>query len=272
MNYKKKLKGIIKNKNSNLIIGLDTDIKKIPDVFLKFSDPLYEFNKFIIKSTSEIAAGYKFNIAFYEVMKDKGFELLRKSLKLIPDSCVKICDAKRGDIPNTCEMYAKIYFDDLNFDAITLSPYIGTDSVIPFLQRKNKFVYILALTSNKGSGDFQKLKTGGKYLFEIVIQKHLERFSSEKIGFVFGANHTMEINKVSKKFRNLSILIPGVGAQGNDLNILMKNIHNNLFLINSSRGIIYSGKIEEGINILKKKVVEKSLALRNIINSLKLSE
>ncbi len=272
MYYKKKLKGIIKKKNSNLIIGLDTDIKKIPDAFLKFSDPLYEFNKFIIKSTSDIAAGYKFNIAFYEVLKDKGFELLRKSLKLIPDSCVTICDAKRGDIPNTNEMYAKIYFDELNFDAITLSPYIGTDSVIPFLQRKNKFVYILALTSNTGSGDFQKLKIGGKYLFEIIIQKHLERFSTEKIGFVFGANHAIEINKYSKKFRNLSILIPGVGAQGNDLKSLMRNIHNNLFLINSSRGVIYSGNTVEGINNIKKKVVENSITLKNNINTSKSSE
>jgi orotidine-5'-phosphate decarboxylase len=272
MDYKKKLKGIIKKKNSNLIIGLDTDIKKIPDAFLKFSDPLYEFNKFIIKSTSDIAAGYKFNIAFYEVLKDKGFEFLRKSLKLIPDTCVTICDAKRGDIPNTNEMYAKIYFDELNFDAITLSPYIGTDSVIPFLQRKNKFVYILALTSNIGSGDFQKLKIDGKYLFEIVIQKHLERFSTEKIGFVFGANHTIEINKYSRKFSDLSILIPGIGTQGNDLNNLMKNIHNNLFLINSSRGIIYSGNAEEGMDNIKKKVVEESLILKNNINTLKSSE
>jgi orotidine-5'-phosphate decarboxylase len=266
MSYKEKLKYIIKSKNSNLIIGLDTDIEKIPEIFLKCKDPLYEFNKLIIKSTSDISVGYKFNMAFYEVMEDRGFEVIKESLKLIPDSCITICDAKRGDIPNSNEMYAKIYFDSLKFDAITLSPYMGIDTFVPFLERENKFVYVLALTSNKGSDDFQKLKIGNKYLYEIVIQKCVKIFGCDKIGFVFGANHINEIRIYTKKYPDLSMLVPGIGAQGNDLKKLLKNIQNNLFLINSSRGILYCSNKTDSFQDCQAKVLKQAVLLKNMIN------
>jgi orotidine-5'-phosphate decarboxylase len=178
-------------------------------------------------------------MAFYELLKDKGLSIIEKSLNLIPNNCITICDAKRGDIPNTSEMYAKLYFDILDFDAVTLSPYMGIDSIEPFLKRKDKFAYILALTSNEGSSDFQKIKSGNNLLFEIVIKKYLDSYGTTKTGFVFGANHLSEIRELTKSNPGISLLIPGIGAQGNDLKLLISSLYNNIYLINSSRSIIF---------------------------------
>lgn len=267
MEYKLKLRNIIKEKYSNLIIGLDTDINKIPLYFLKYRNPEYEFNKKIINLTKSFVAGYKFNMAFYEAMMDKGFDVLRKSLKIIPDNCVTICDAKRGDILNTNELYSRVYFDNLNFDAITLSPYMGAETIYAFVSKKWKFAYILALTSNSGSKDFQKLIVSKKYLFEIIIDKFLRKYGTNKIGFVFGANYAREINKITEKHRDLSLLIPGIGAQGNDLRKLIKSINNKISVINSSRAIIYENNLSIGQDEFNKSVLLKTFKTNNAIRN-----
>lgn len=242
MNYSEKLNHIIQKNKSNLVIGLDSDIEKIPSIFLKYESPVSEFNKLIIESTKDIAAGYKLNLAFYEFLEEKGIDAIRESLKAIPDESIKICDAKRGDIDNTAELYAKTYFDKYDFDSITLSPYMGEDSIAPFIKRKDKLVYILALTSNKGGKDFQMSKFDGKYLYELVIEKSLGWNENNNIGFVFGANHTAELNNFTSLHPDIPLLIPGIGAQDNDLRNLMNNLNSDNFLINSSRSIIYSAQ------------------------------
>ena len=237
--YKTKLNKIINESKSNLVIGLDTDLLNIPKSFLHSKSPITDFNKMVIESTYDYCAGYKINLAFYEAMGNRGYEILKNTLDFIPETKIKICDAKRGDIENTDEYYARAYFDDMNFDAITLSPYMGYDSVSPFLKRKDKFVYLLIRTSNPGADDFQNLELqNSKKLFEVITEKSLE-WSKDQIGFVIGANHSDEIKKHSSA--DIPLLIPGVGAQGNDIQTLLNNIHNQSFLINASRSIIYAG-------------------------------
>lgn len=236
MLYIDKLKKVVKANNSNVVVGLDTDINKIPDFFLKSKDPVYAFNNYIVAITSKIVAGYKINLAFYET--PAGLRSLEKLLVNIPSNLIKIADAKRGDIENTTELYARTYFDMYDFDAITAAPYMGEDSIKPFLKRKNKYVYLLALTSNSGSKDFQYLKAGTRYLYEWVLER--SKKWGGNLGYVFGANYEKEINSFTKKNKNTSLLIPGVGTQHGDADKLLKSLHNKLFLINSSRGVIYS--------------------------------
>lgn len=248
MKYKKKLEQIIKENNSNVIVGLDPDKAKIPLVFKRSRNEIIAFNKAIIEATKEECAGYKLNTAFYEAEGIEGWKALEETLKFIPDNMLKICDAKRGDIGNSSEAYARAFFDKMDFDAITISPYMGIDSVEPFLKRKEKFTYILGNTSNSGAEDFQMLKKGKKYLFEYVVENFLEIDRNDNIGFVFGAERGEYIRKYTKAYSNLPLLIPGIGAQGGDAEKLIENIHNKLFLVNSSRGIIYAA----GRNCTKK--------------------
>jgi len=266
MNYSAKLLKIIKSSKSNLVVGLDPDIKKIPKVFTVKENPVIEFNKAVVKATSDFAAGYKLNLAFFEALGKDYYITLKSTLKFIPDNKIKICDGKRGDIGNTDEYYAKAYFDEFGFDTITVNPFMGRDSVEPFLSRKDKGIFALALTSNPGSSDFQKLKTGRKYVYEKVIEKCLEWDKNNQIGFVIGANHTELIKKITTNPKNISVLIPGIGAQGNDLNHLLKNIKNDLFLINSSRGIIYDKENFKSIGDYIEKTRSKAEALNDIIN------
>lgn len=267
MNYIQKLNHIIQKNKSSLVIGLDSDIDKIPSLFLKYENPVSEFNKLIIESTKDIAAGYKLNLAFYEFLEEKGIEALRESLKAIPEESIKICDAKRGDIDNTAELYAKTYFDKFDFDSITLSPYMGEDSIAPFLKRKDKLVYILALTSNKGGKDFQMSKVDGKYLYELVIEKSLGWNESNNIGFVFGANHTAELNSFTSLHPEIPLLIPGIGAQDNDLKDLMSNLNSDNFLINSSRSIIFSAPKNCNEKEFTDKIRESAKKLNSELNS-----
>ncbi|MDQ3020565.1 MAG: orotidine-5'-phosphate decarboxylase [Bacteroidota bacterium] len=237
-----KLNYIIRKNKSNLVIGLDSDIEKLPLLFLKYKNPVSEFNKLIIESTKDLVAGYKLNIAFYECLEEKGLEAIRDSLFSIPNESIKICDAKRCDIENTSELYARTYFDKYNFDSITLSPYMGEDSISPFISRKDKGVYILSLTSNPGGKDFQTLRVNGKYLYEIVIEQSLKWNKNKNIGFVFGANHIKELKNFTSLHPEIPLLIPGIGAQVNDLKELIESLNSDNFVINSSRGIIYSAK------------------------------
>jgi orotidine-5'-phosphate decarboxylase len=234
----------IKIKRSYLCVGLDTDVKKIPPHLLKFDDPDFEFNKQIIDATHEYCIAYKPNVAFYESLGPSGWESLQKTVDYIPDNCLTIADAKRGDIGNTSTMYAKTFFSKMNFDAITVAPYMGEDSVKPFLQFKNKWVIILVHTSNPGSADFQLIesKVTGRKLYEEVILTAQRWGSADQVMFVVGATQSEKM----KSIRNLApehfLLVPGIGAQGGDLAATSSAGMNSQcgLIVNSSRSIIYA--------------------------------
>ena len=236
-------------KKSYLCIGLDTDIDKIPKHLLQTEDPIFEFNRQIIDATHEYCVAYKPNIAFYESLGPKGWESLKKTLDYIPKSCFTIADAKRGDIGNTSRMYAKAFFEQLNFDSITVAPYMGSDSVLPFLEFKEKWVILLALTSNEGGLDFQNLKLEGREgerLFEKVLSTSKEWGSSDNMMYVVGATRTEMLGEIRKVVPDHFLLVPGVGAQGGDLHAVSRFGMNKQcgLLINSSRAIIYASNDE----------------------------
>ena len=235
----------IQKKKSFLCIGLDTDINKIPQDLLALEDPIFEFNKQIINKTAEFAVAYKPNTAFYEVYGAKGWQSLERTIQYIkinhPDMFI-IADAKRGDIGNTSANYAKAFFDTLKADALTVAPYMGKDSVEPFLGFEDNWVILLALTSNKGSQDFQYLNTGERLLHQQVLQTATTWADPDKMMFVIGATHPEELGEIRKMLPDYFLLVPGVGAQGGDLQAVAHNGLNNEcgLLVNSSRGIIYA--------------------------------
>lgn len=234
-----KLQKSINQKNSILCIGLDSDLKKIPDSFEKSFNGLLEFNKCIIEATSDMAAAYKINFAFYEQYGSDGFDLLKQTFELIPNDVFTIADAKRGDIGNTSAAYSKAVFDFFKADSITVNPYMGFDSIEPFLEDKSNYVFLLVLTSNPGSYDFQRLSSDGKFLYQHVIEKSTSRFTKENLGFVVGGTHAEELAEIRKQAQENCLLIPGVGAQGASISAIRKAIGNSLALINVSRAIIY---------------------------------
>lgn len=237
----------IKRKKSYLCVGLDTDINKIPKHLLNSKDPVFEFNKQIIDATINQSVAYKINTAFYESMGAKGWESMQKTVAYLPKDVFKIADAKRGDIGNTCEMYAKAFFEEMDFDAITLSPYMGEDSIKPFLRYPNKWVIVLALTSNQSSKDFQLLQSDDIYLYEKVLTTASKWGNSNNTMFVVGATQASALKKIRALVPNHFLLIPGVGAQGGSLQEVTHNGKNDLcgLLVNSSRGIIYAGSGED---------------------------
>lgn len=237
----------IREKKTYLCVGLDTDIQKIPKFFQSHPDSIFEFNKQIVDATKDLCVSYKINTAFYEAMGTKGWEIMERTVQYIPSSHFKIADAKRGDIGNTSSQYAKAFFDVLNFDAITISPYMGSDSVKPFLAYKNKWAIVLGLTSNAGSADFQQQKMNAGYLYENVIKKVSEWGTSENLMFVIGATKAEEIASIRKIIPENFLLIPGVGTQGGSLEeVSKKGLHKNGgLLVNVSRAIIYAGDKED---------------------------
>ena len=235
----------IKKKQSFLCVGLDTDVNKIPQELLAMEDPVFEFNKQIINKTAQYAVAYKPNTAFYEVYGTKGWLSLERTIQYIHNDYPEIfviADAKRGDIGNTSANYAKAFFNTLKADALTVAPYMGKDSVEPFLNFEDKWVVLLALTSNAGSKDFQYLSVGDKMLHQQVLQTATTWADSEKMMFVVGATHPEELGEIRKMLPDYFFLVPGVGAQGGDLQAVAKNGLNNEcgLLVNSSRGIIYA--------------------------------
>ena len=235
----------IKIKQSFLCVGLDTDLNKIPNHLQKEVDPIFEFNKQIIDQTADFAVAYKPNIAFYEALGPKGWESLQKTLDYIPKNIFSIADAKRGDIGNTSGLYAKAFFETMDFDSITVAPYMGIDSVSPFLSYENKWVILLALTSNEGSLDFQfsELKNG-KPVYQEVLEKSSKWGNPDNMMYVVGATRGEKIGEVRKIVPEHFFLVPGVGAQGGSLEDVAKYGMNSRcgLLVNSSRGIIYAGK------------------------------
>lgn len=241
---KQELINQIKLKKSFLCIGLDTDIQKIPEHLLKFDDPVFEFNKQIIDSTKDLCVAYKLNTAFYESNGINGWKSLMKTIEYIPKNIFSIADAKRGDIGNTSKMYAKTFFETMDFDSITVNPYMGSDSVEPFLDFNNKWVILLALTSNKGSEDFQNFSNQSNVkLYQQVIEKSINWSDDSRIMYVVGATKSDSLKEIRKIIPDHFLLIPGVGAQGGSLDDVVKFGMNKDcgLLINSSRSIIYAG-------------------------------
>ncbi len=270
MNKQNLFENIIKKK-SYLCVGLDTDLNKIPQYLRKEKDPIFEFNRQIIDATEKYAVAYKPNIAFYEALGPAGWESLQKTVNYIPKHCFTIADAKRGDIGNTSDLYAKTFFDKnssgLSFDSVTVAPYMGSDSVLPFLKYEDKWVILLALTSNEGSADFQNItlhsglvdKVGvvgnpllggvpdavgrvGLQLFEKVLQTSKQWGTDQNLMYVIGATRADMLLKVRAIVPDNFLLVPGVGAQGGSLEEVSKFGMNSScgLLVNSSRAIIYA--------------------------------
>lgn len=255
---RQELFSIIKKKRSFLCVGLDTDITKIPSHLLNTEDPVFEFNRQIIDATHDVAVSFKPNMAFYETLGAKGWNSLEKTINYInknyPD-VFTIADAKRGDIGNTSAMYAKAFLETLNFDSITVAPYMGEDSVTPFLEYKDKWVILLALTSNKGAFDFQtnnimphlEKDKGGLRLFEKVLSTSQKWGTADNMMYVVGATKAEMLTDIRKIVPDNFLLVPGVGAQGGSLEDVAKYGMNKQcgLLVNSSRGIIYAGSGED---------------------------
>lgn len=267
----------IKKKNSFLCVGLDSDIRKIPAHLLKEKDPVFEFNRQIIDATADYCIAYKPNTAFYEALGAKGWESLQKTIEYIPKDIFTIADAKRGDIGNTSSLYARAFFDKssggLDFDSITVAPYMGEDSVKPFMEFNGKFVILLAFTSNSGNSDFQnQTMADGEKLFEKIMKSSMKWGNEDQLMFVVGATNPESIKSIREIAKDYFFLVPGVGAQGGDLAAVAKYGINKQcgLIVNSSRNIIFAsndtdfsktaGKAAKSIRDEMKILLEKYLS------------
>ena len=251
----------IRKKDSYLCIGLDTAIDRLPDKIEKNWKGIVEFNKEIIDATHDLAVAYKPNIAFYESLGVDGWKALEATLDCIPDDCFTIADAKRGDIGNTSKMYAKTFFETFDFDSVTVAPYMGSDSVEPFLSYDNKWVIILGLTSNGGASDFQFQKLhDGTQVYERVLRTCAEYGSTENTMFVIGATKAEHLEEVRKIIPDHFLLVPGVGAQGGSIDDVIQYGANSDggLLINSSRGILYASNDSDFAEAARKKAMALS--------------
>ncbi|WP_339695659.1 orotidine-5'-phosphate decarboxylase [uncultured Roseivirga sp.] len=261
--------GQIQKKKSFLCVGLDTDLNKIPKHLLDSEDPIFEFNKQIIDATAQYAVAYKPNIAFYEAYGVKGWQSLEKTIAYISKDIFILADAKRGDIGNTSKMYAKAFFENMDCDAITVAPYMGEDSVKPFLEFDNKWVILLALTSNAGGKDFQNLElTQGGELFEEVLRKSQEWGTEDQLMYVVGATRAEALTKIRKIVPNHFLLVPGVGAQGGSLKDVAQYGMNSQcgLLVNSSRGIIYASQNQDFAKVAGEKAHELQLEMQQYLS------
>ena len=266
----------IKIKKSFLCVGLDVDLNKIPPHLLALEDPIFEFNKAIIDATHDLAVSYKPNTAFYEAYGIKGWLSLQKTINYINEKhpeIFTIADAKRGDIGNTSSMYAKAFFEDLNFDSVTVAPYMGKDSVEPFLAFENKHTIMLALTSNEGAFDFQTLKvpevSGGKELYKQVLEISKTWKNSENLMYVVGATKAEYFTEIRKIVPDSFLLVPGVGAQGGSLSEVCKyGMNANVgLLINSSRAIIYASKGTDFAEKAREEALKMQQEMEVILNT-----
>tara|TARA_R110002073_G_scaffold57778_4_gene146707 strand:- start:122585 stop:123415 length:831 start_codon:yes stop_codon:yes gene_type:complete len=261
----------IKKKQSFLCVGLDVDLDKIPKHLLKLEDPIFEFNKQIIDATHHLTVAYKPNTAFYEAYGIKGWQSLQKTIvylnKKYPD-IFTIADAKRGDIGNTSTRYAKAFFEDLNFDSITVAPYMGSDSVEPFLAFKDKFTILLALTSNIGGLDFQTLKIDNEALYKKVLKKSLSWKNANNLMFVVGATRPTYFKEIRAIIPNHFLLVPGVGAQGGNLqDVCHFGLNKDIgLLINSTRGIIYASNGADFAEKAQEKALELQKEMQQILD------
>jgi len=257
----------IKKKGSFLCVGLDVDLEKIPSFLLDFEDPVFEFNKRVIDATKDLCVAYKPNIAFYEKLGPKGWDSLEKTVDYIPNDIFTIADAKRGDIGNTSKYYAQTFFEYLKFDAITVAPYMGSDSVMPFLEYENKWVILLALTSNQGANDFQLQQLEQDQLFEKVLKTSKEWGTADNLMYVTGATQAPMLQNIRDIVPEHFLLVPGVGAQGGSLTEVATNGMNSDcgLLVNSSRGIIYAGNGDDFDKDVRTKALELSQEMSKLL-------
>jgi len=260
----------IKKKQSFLCIGLDVDLDKIPKHLLDSDDPMFEFNKAIIDATHHLVVAYKPNTAFYEAYGIKGWKSLQKTIHYLNDNYPEIftiADAKRGDIGNTSTRYAKAFFEDLAFDSVTVAPYMGSDSVEPFLAFADKFTILLALTSNKGGLDFQGLESNENKVYEHVLKTAITWKNSDNLMFVVGATKADYFKDIREIVPNHFLLVPGIGAQGGNLQDVCKyGLTQNVgLLINSSRGIIYASNEKDFAQKAHDKALELQQEMKRIL-------
>lgn len=261
----------IRSKKSFLCIGLDVDLTKIPQHLLALEDPIFEFNKAIIDATHDLCVSYKPNTAFYEAYGIKGWQSLQKTIHYINEKYPEIftiADAKRGDIGNTSTMYAKAFFEDLNFDSVTVAPYMGKDSVEPFLAFENKHTIMLALTSNEGAFDFQTKNIDGKQLYKVVVETSKTWKNAHNLMYVVGATKAEYFTEIRKMVPDSFLLVPGVGAQGGSLTDVCKyGMTKNVgLLINSSRGIIYASKGADFAEKAREEALKMQQEMEAILN------
>jgi len=261
----------IKTKKSFLCIGLDVDINKIPEHLLKENDPIFAFNKAIIDATHHLCVAYKPNTAFYEAYGIKGWRALEKTIHYLNEKhpeIFTIADAKRGDIGNTSTMYAKAFFEDLAFDSVTVAPYMGKDSIEPFLAFEDKHTILLALTSNQGAFDFQTKTVDGKELYKQVLETSKTWKNTENLMYVVGATKAEYLADIRKIIPDSFLLVPGVGAQGGNLQEVCKYGMNDSvgLLINSSRGIIYASNQTDFAEAAAKKSKELQKEMEAILS------
>lgn len=266
MNFSQRLRTIQRKNNSLLCIGLDSDLNKIPEFLFEYEDPIFEFNRRIIEATSDLVCAYKINLAFYECTGEHGWYTIHQTLARIPEDIIMIGDAKRGDIGNSSEMYARVLIDDYRFTATTVNPYMGSDSVAPFLKNAERGAFILAVTSNPGAKDFQYLTVRGRPLYEQVIRK-VHRWNRRKnCGLVVGATRPRELQRVRTLTPHMPILIPGIGAQGGDLRNAVRygcDAKGEMAVINASRSIIFASRGKDFADAAR----AAAIALRDEINS-----
>lgn len=271
----------IRNKNSYLCVGLDTDLSKIPAHLRNRPDAIVAFNQQIIDATKDLCVSYKINTAFYEAMGVKGWEAMEATVNYIPSTHLKIADAKRGDIGNTSSQYAKAFFETLAFDAITVAPYMGEDSIRPFLEYENKWTIVLGLTSNKGAADFELLKvydqssdsrSSDHYLYEKVITTIVGWGNTSNLMFVTGATQAAELAAIRKIIPDHFLLVPGVGFQGGSLDeVSLHGMNNDIgLLVNASRAIIYAGAEENFAEEAKVIATQYQAEMKMYINRFKL--
>jgi len=234
-----KLVNSLKSTKTMLCVGLDTDIRKLPDIFPKNFFGVMDFNKKIIDVTKDIATSYKINFAFYEELGSAGFDVIGKALLDIPSNIFTIADAKRGDIGNTSRAYARSIFNYFNFDSVTVNPYMGIDTLQPFFEFDDKMMFVLALTSNPGTNDFQRLISDGKEIYKHIIEKTSNHFNIKQIGYVVGATHHNELSEVRRLIPKHTLLLPGVGSQEADIKEVVKANSGSIALVNVSRAICY---------------------------------
>ena len=257
----------IKAKGSFLCVGLDTDPAKIPKHLQSYPDAIFEFNKAIIDATKDYCVSYKINTAFYEAQGLKGWEAMEKTLHYIPSTHFTIADAKRGDIGNTSAQYAKTFFETLPFDAVTVAPYMGEDSVRPFLEYEGKFAIVLGLTSNKGAHDFELQKIGEDYLYEKVLNTVASWGTPDNLMFVVGATQAIELVNIRNIIPDHFLLVPGVGFQGGSLEEVSKYGMNKDcgLLVNVSRSIIYAGADENFVAEAKEIATQYQVEMRDYL-------
>lgn len=263
----------IKKKKSFLCVGLDVDLNKIPEFLLKEEDPIFSFNKAIIDATHHLTVAYKPNIAFFEAYGIKGWQSLKKTIDYINDKYPEvftIADAKRGDIGNTSKMYAKAFFEDLGFDSVTIAPYMGKDSVEPFLSFPDKHTILLALTSNEGAFDFQTKKIDGTELYKHVLETSKSYENAQNLMYVVGATKAEYLKEIRQIVPESFLLVPGVGAQGGSLEDVCKYgmTKDCGLLVNSSRGIIYASNQADFAEVAGQKALELQQQMASFLENL----